>query len=365
MTGRTVYIAGAGHVAYQYANAREELPDGDEVELAVADPDQEARDQFATEFPDARLYSDAEEMLEEPVTDGDIFVVATPPFIRRNLAIAGFESNRHVLCEKPLAMNREEAIEILDAAREHNRLLGCATSRYLGSSHTEAVSQFVRDGMLGSPYHVTFIDRLRRKRTGIEYQPESRWPLDSSKSGGGILMNWGNYDFAVLTDVLAPRQVDVIDAWMTAPKTDHDLPSDVTNDVEQHAGATLRYHLQDGTTVPVTYERSDCTHGKEHTHFEIEGSEAAVRWNWKDTNTPSLTLATDKANEPTEKKQKFDEETNLNNSYRPLVFFDKACRGEETPQPTNERAVFDLACIRGIYDCAETGEQQSITIDEP
>lgn len=364
MVGRTVYMAGAGHVAYHHANAREELPDAVDIELAVADPDREARDRFGTKFPDARLYSDADEMLKEPVTENDIFIVATPPFSRRDLAIAGFESNRHVLCEKPLAMSLEEGIELLDAAREHKRLLGCTTSRYLGSSHTEAVSQLIREGAVGSLYHMTFIDRLRRKRTGIEYQPGSRWPLDSSKSGGGILMNWGNYDFAILTDVLAPRQVDIINAWMTSPETEHNLPHHVTNDVEQHAGATLHYHLQDGTTVPVTYERSDCTHGKEHTRFEIEGSKAAVHWDWKDTDAPSLTLTTDEANEPTEEKERFDQESDLDNSFRPLVFFDKACRNKEAPQPTNERAVFDFACVRALYDCAETGEQQSVIFDD-
>lgn len=362
MAGRTVYIAGAGHVSHQHAEARERLPD--EAELAVADPDREAREQFGADFPDARLYADVEAMLEEPVTDGDIFVVATPPFVRRDLAIAGFESNRHVLCEKPLAMNYEEAIDILRAAREHDRLLGVATSRYLGSSHTEAVSRYVDDGTLGSPYHATFVDRLRRKRTGIEYQPESRWPLDSSKSGGGILMNWGNYDFAVLTDVLAPRRVDVIDAWVTAPETDLDLPVDVTNDVEQHAGATLHYHLRDGTTVTVTYERSDCTHGTEHTQFEIEGTEAAVRWDWKETETPSLTIATDEDNEPREEEISFARDEDMSVGNRPLVFFDRARRGEDAPQPTNERAVFDFACIRSIYDCAETGERQSVTLED-
>lgn len=70
------------------------------MELAVANPDREAHDQFTTEFPDARLHSDVEEMFEDPVTDGDIFVATTPPFIRRDLEIVGFESNRHGLCEK-------------------------------------------------------------------------------------------------------------------------------------------------------------------------------------------------------------------------------------------------------------------------
>lgn len=350
---RRVYIIGTGFIGTYHARAVESLPD--DAGLKAADPNPEARESFAEEFPDADLYEDAEQMIEEPARDSDVLVVATPPFVRRDLAVAGLESGRHVLCEKPFAMNRQEAADILGAARRNDRLVGTATARHTGYPHTDAVRELVQNGEIGRPYHVTFVDRARRSRTGIEYQPEHHWPLDRSKAGGGILMNWGAYDFATLNYVLDPDRVDVNQAWTETPETDHDLPDDVTYDVEQHAGASMRYHTDD-SEVAVRYERADCTHGEQTWRFEIEGTEGAVRWNWKDCRgTVSLTLQHDDGNEPREAERTFDVGEPDPQS-RPLVFFDRRIRGEGAPIPVNEQAAFNFSCIRTVYEAAETGD---------
>lgn len=350
---RRVYIVGTGFIGTYHARAVGALPD--DAKIKAADPSAEAREAFAAEFPEAELHETAEQLLEEPARESDILVVATPPFVRRDLAVAGLESGRHVLCEKPLAMTRAEGADILAAARRNDRLIGTATARHVAYPHTAAVRDLVRDGELGRPYHATFVDRANRARTGIEYQPEHRWPLDRSKAGGGILMNWGTYDFATLNHVLEPERVAVDQAWTATPDTDHGLPADVVYDVEQHAGAALRY-VRDGTEVPVTYERADCTHGEATTRFEIEGTDGAVRWNWKDNHdTVSLTLGYDDDNEPARAERTFEvgEPDFLS---RPLVFFDRRVRGGDAVIPVNEAAVFNFACIRAVYEVAETGE---------
>jgi predicted dehydrogenase len=354
---KRIYLVGTGFIGTYHAEAVDSLPE--DARLSAADPNPAARESFAEEFPDADLYEDAERMLEEPARDSDILVVATPPFARRDLAVAGLESGRHVLCEKPFAMNRDEAADILDAARRNDRLVGTATARHVAYPHTEAVRELLRKGEIGRPYHVTFVDRARRARTGIEYQPESRWPLDSSRAGGGILMNWGAYDFATLNYVLDPDRVDVDQAWTETPEADHDLPDDVTYDVEQHAGASMRYYTDDAE-VAVRYERADCTHGEQTWRFEIEGTEGAVRWNWKDCRgTVSLTLQYDDGNEPREEERTF-EVGEPDPQARPLVFFDRRVRGEDALIPVNERAAFNFACIQSVYEVAETSEPTSV-----
>jgi predicted dehydrogenase len=350
-----VYIVGTGFIGRHHADAVAELPA--DPRCKGADPDPEARAAFADAFPDAEVYEDPEAMLAEPANEDDIVVLATPPVARRDLAVAALESGRHVLCEKPFAMSREEASDILTAARRHDRLVGTATARHAAYPHTEAVRDLIVNGEVGRPYHATFIDRARRARTGIEYQPERRWPLDESIAGGGVLMNWGAYDFATLNHVLSPRRVTVDQAWVESPETDHDLPEDRTYDVEQHAGASMRYETDTGGwTVAVTYERADCTHGTEDRRFEIEGTEGAVRWNWKDCHgTVSLVRQFDAAAEPREEERTFEVEDPAPGS-RPLVFFDRRVRGEDAFIPVNEQAVFNLACIRSVYEVAETGE---------
>lgn len=348
---KRIYIVGVGFIGMHHARAVEAL--SDEVQLKATDSSPEARKSFAKKFPDADLFENAEQMLDEPSRDSDILVVAPPPFVHRDIAVAGLESGRHVLCEKPLAMTRDEAADILSAARKNNRLVGAATPRHVAYAHTEAVRELVSDGELGRPYHVTFVDRTRRNRTGIEYQPESRWPLNRSKAGGGVLMNLGTYDFALLNYVLDPDRVEVNQAWTETPETDHSLPDDVTYDVEQHAGASMRYHT-DAAEVAVRYERADCTHGQETSRLEIEGTEGAVRWDWKDCQgTVSLTLQYDDDNEPHEDERTFNV-GGPDPQSRPLVYFDRRIRGEDAPIPVNEQAAFNLSCIRAVYEVAET-----------
>lgn len=351
---RRVYLIGTGFIGTYHARAVDSLP-GDAQITAAADPNPDARDAFAEAFPNAELFEDAERMLAEPAQESDILVIATPPFVRHDIAVAGLESGRHVLCEKPIAMNRAEAADILEAARSNSRLVGTATARHMAYPHTAAVREIVHSGAIGRPYHMAFMDRARRSRTGIEYQPESRWPLDRSKAGGGVLMNWGAYDFATLGYVLDPDRVTVDHAWTETPETDHNLPEDATYDVEQHAGASMQYHTN-GTDIAVTYDRADCTHGKQDQRFEIEGTDGAVRWNWTDNlGTVSLTLQYDDGNEPREEERTF-EVSEPDVQSRPLVFFDQRVRGEDAMIAVNEQAVFNFACVQAIYEVAETNE---------
>ncbi len=176
-------------------------------------------------------------------------------------------------------------------------------------------------------------------------------------------MNWGNYDFATLNYVLNPDEVTVDHAWTVRPETDHDLPDGVAYDVEQHAGAAMRYRAH-GEEIAVQYERVDCTHGEPRSFFEIEGRKAAVRWNWKDVyGSVSLTLQYDDDNELREEKRTFKVD-DIPSGFRPFVFFNRQRRGEDTPIAVNDWAAFNLVCIRSIYDVDETGTPTTVVRSE-
>lgn len=360
-----VFLIGAGAIARYHAAAVGHLSGGDETALAMADPDRRALAEFGGEYPEARPFNDARAMLAEPALPGDVVVVATPPFTHRELTLAALASGRHVLCEKPLAMDRTEALEMLRAARAAERLLGCCSTRFLGLAATEEAKRIVEGGELGALYHATFVNRRQRGRSGVEYQPATRWFLDRGLSGGGTLMDWSPYDFTTLNHVLDPVRVDVLAAWMTAPETAVALAPGTVLDTEQHVGASLRYHRRNGQVIDVTFERAACTHGPERVAVEIEGTRGAVAWDWLDwLGTGDVTVSRDRGGKLVAETTTLGVGNSLHPHHRPLVYFHRWVRGEASLAVVDERAVFNFSCIRAIYDCVRTGEPQSVTLED-
>jgi predicted dehydrogenase len=360
MTHFQLYLIGAGVIARYHAAAIAKLPGAPSVTLSVADPNPAALAEFAAQFAAARLYTDSRAMLAEPPQEGDIVVVAAPPFTHHALALAALASGRHVLCEKPLAMTRAEADDMLRAARAANRLLGCCSSRFLNLPTNAEVKRLLQEDALGKLYHATFINRDRCERAGIEYQPGSRWFLDRSKNGGGILMDWGAYDFACLNDILQPLKVEVLSAWMANP-AGHIAPAGVVFDVEEHGGASLRYHLRDGAQLHLTYERAACAYGQERSLVEIEGLRGAVNWDWLMLNGQgAVTLTRDGADGFERSTAAYSTDEALEPHDKPLVYFYQRVRGEDSPAVVNEQALFNFGCFRAMFDYVETGLPQVV-----
>ena len=272
-----ILIAGAGFIGRAHAEAARLL--GDDTVIWVADISVDARRGFLEKCPDARVFADVGTMLAEPAEPSDIVVVATPPRSHAAIAEAAFATGRHVLSDKPLGFDLADGRRMLEAARNAGRRLGESSNRFLGYASTERARDIVRSGTLGEIYHATICHRRGRMRSGIEYQPETRWFLDSSRSGGGVMMDWGVYDLTTFFHVLAPTSVEVLQAWMRRPPTSAD-PQDVVFDVETHVGATLKQMTESGDIVMVDYERASASYGSERMIMEIEGMAGAVRWDW-------------------------------------------------------------------------------------
>jgi predicted dehydrogenase len=354
-----VFIIGAGAISRFHAQAAGAMPLA--TELHVADPNPSARQGFAQKYPVARLYNDAREMLQTPARADDVVIVATPPFVRHELARLALQSGRHTLCEKPLAMNLAEAVDLLKVARQVGRHLACCSSRFRGLATTAKARQLLHSGELGRPYHLTFVHRFQRSRTGIEYQPSTTWFLNRRFNGGGTLMDWGPYDFAAMHELLQPVRLDVLAAWMSCPQTALNLPPKVVFDVEQQVGAHLRYTLADGSTCEVRYERCACTHGRAESVQELEGATGAVSWDWLD-HTPNgeVRWSRDAGGKPELVRFTPQEGPSPGPHHRPLTFLYAAMQGRSHAGLLNEDAVFTFACLRAVYDCVEQSRPQTV-----
>jgi predicted dehydrogenase len=357
------YLVGAGVISRTHADAIKKLAEEETVEIRVADPNQAALVSFTEKHPEAAAYTDAKMMLAEEAREDDIVIVATPPFTHFPLSLLALESGRHVLCEKPLVMNGEESEKLLEAAERNNRLLGCCSVRFVGLSKTEQVKKYIQSGKLGEIYKVSFLFRSHRGRPGVEYQPESRWFLDRAKAAGGVVMDWGPYDFSVLNDLLQPAGIEVAAAWTNKPETQAD-PKDTVYDVEGHAGAMLKYTTNDGNTVWVQYERASCTHGEAYCHVEIEGTLGAVKWS-PYFESDEVLYKHDSNGEVVTEPMTLPHQGKFGYMDHPVLYFYRKVKGLPSPAIVNERAVFNFQCLQAIYDCAASGLPQKVRARQP
>jgi myo-inositol 2-dehydrogenase/D-chiro-inositol 1-dehydrogenase len=109
-------IVGAGMMGHEHIRNLELLP-GAEV-VAIADPNSESR-WWAQQIADRPLreFSDVCEIVED--AEIDALVVATPNHTHRQILECIFDSDKSVLCEKPLCTTIEDARWVADRARQH------------------------------------------------------------------------------------------------------------------------------------------------------------------------------------------------------------------------------------------------------
>jgi predicted dehydrogenase len=88
------------------------------------------------------------------VDDVDMITIATPPFVHRELSTAALEAGVHVLCEKPMAVERDDAKAMLDAATESNARLGIVHN-FLFSNSISRAKRLVARGEIGDVQYVT------------------------------------------------------------------------------------------------------------------------------------------------------------------------------------------------------------------
>ncbi len=74
----------------------------------------------AIDISDLKVYETLDAMLRDPSID--VIDICLPPHLHVDVAIAAFEYGKHVLCEKPLALNAQDCDRVLLAAKKHDRL---------------------------------------------------------------------------------------------------------------------------------------------------------------------------------------------------------------------------------------------------
>lgn len=151
--------------------------------VAVASRRTESASQFAERHGIDRFYSDYSALMSDP--DIDLIYNALPPSEHAKWSIAALEAGKHVLCEKPFAMNAEEAAQMLEVAQSTGfRLIEAFHDRYHPlSAELDAVKA---SGRLGEILTLSadFSSSNPFNPASLRHDP---------RLGGGSLMDLGCY----------------------------------------------------------------------------------------------------------------------------------------------------------------------------
>jgi predicted dehydrogenase len=196
--------------------------------VGIAATHAEAADYAARRFDSAKL-RDISDLLSSP--DLDLVYIATPPFLHYEVAMHALAEGKHVICEKPLAMNLHQADEMLGFARSKELMLVTnLMQRY--NPMFERVKRLIDEKPLGDVLHGYF-----ENYAADEGLHEQHWFWDPSKSAG-IFIEHGVHFF------------DMFSGWMGAGKVEAaQAATRPGSGVEDQVQCTVRY----GNAVLVNY----------------------------------------------------------------------------------------------------------------
>ena len=117
-------IIGAGGIAVNHADGVK--AHGGAQVVAVADSSAERCRAMADTYQIPKIYTDFRKLVADPEIDA--VIVGLPNYLHLPVSLAALSAGKHVLLEKPIAMNYSEAQQIVNAARKHKR-------PYAGNEH--------------------------------------------------------------------------------------------------------------------------------------------------------------------------------------------------------------------------------------
>jgi len=186
-------FVGCGDISGHYARSLKTRPDLVTI-LGAFDLREEALAWFCREFECAR-YPDLEAVLADDRID--LVVNLTIQSAHHSVTRQCLEAGRHVHSEKPLALTRAEANEVVALADAQSLRLSCSTFTWMGEAQ-QTTWKAIREGMLGE-VRVVFAEMNWNR---IEFW--HRFPIPFYAAGVGPLFDVGVYSLGVLTTLLGP-----------------------------------------------------------------------------------------------------------------------------------------------------------------
>jgi len=205
--------------------------------VAIASRNRDHAHAVAQEFDIEHVVSDWRELVARD--DIDLVSVVTPPALHKEMTLAAFQHGKAVLCEKPMAIDSDEAAE-MKAAADAAGVLALIDHELRFLKSRRSMRSMLTSGAIGPVRHCKYL--FRSDYRGVLDRPWDWW--SDEKMGGGTLGAIGSHAIDTFRWMLA-TEVSEVSCMLTSHVTERPDKSSgtmrkVTSDDE--AKMLLRFH---------------------------------------------------------------------------------------------------------------------------
>ena len=240
--------------------------------VAIASRHRERAAAVAQEFGIEHVAADWQELVER--NDVDLVSIVTPPATHMEITLAALAQRKAVLCEKPMALNADEARRMVDEARSANVLaLVDHELRFLNSRRT--MRGMLQRGTIGSVRHCNYV--FRSDYRGLADRGWDWW--SDAAMGGGTLGAIGSHVVDSFRWMLSTEVTRAFGMLSTHIKERPDKGSGGMRAVTTDDEAKLLFHFADGphtNGATGAAALSVVESGKYENRLEIYGTKGAL-----------------------------------------------------------------------------------------
>ena len=331
MNGVRWGLIGASTIAREWMVDAIRAAGGEAVSVLSSDPERANR--FAEENRVAAAVTSLDALFDGGV---DAVYISTTNELHCSQTLAAAAAGKHVLCEKPLALDLADARRMVDACKAAGVVLG--TNHHLRNAATHrALRAAIQQGRIGRPL-------FARVFHAVHLPPHLQgWRITTPGAGAGVVMDITVHDADTLRFVLDDEPADVVAVTQSGGMAAEGVEDGVMGVVRFRSGLIAQFHDAFTTKFATT-------------GFEVHGSAGSLIGTHCMTQRPVGDVLLRSA--AGEERLPLDHE----NLYaRSLRAFDAAIRGEGTPAATGEDGVRSMAMALAACEAAATGRM--VTID--
>lgn len=220
--------------------------------IGVCDIDPARTAAAREDWPGIATWSSTGAMYEQ--AEIDLVSIVTPHFTHCPLALEAFEAGKHVVVEKAMCLNVEEATAMIEAAEAAGRTLAVHHNRRHDGNYRR-IKQLVEDGQIGEVFQIDL-------QAGGYRDPRHGWYTEKAK-GGGAFYFWGPHAVDWVLNLVGERMTGVT-GFFYKLVWDH-------VDIADHVRALIR--LEGGCVADVTYSHINAA---PRPLWRILGTEGAI-----------------------------------------------------------------------------------------